>query len=121
MIIVIVFFKENMLLTTYLHVNATKLIVYLLLEALGTHFSEPTKCGTEDIDCCNYQHFFDPLLTQGRQSLLCCSSDPPRGLWAPDRSMALDDGFQVHDPPPLVPHGKLLFTSRPHLEEELQV
>ena len=37
------------------------------------------------------------------------------------RSMALDNGFQVHDPPPSVLHGKLLFASRPHLEEELQV
>ena len=80
-------------LTTYLHVNATKLIVYLLLEALGTHFSEPTKCGSEDINCYNYQHIFDPLPTQRRESLLCCSLDPSRGLWAPDRSMALDNGF----------------------------
>ena len=72
-------------LTTYLHVNATKLIVYLLLEALGTHFSEPTKCGSEDINCYNYQHIFDPLPTQRRESLLCCSLDPSRGLWAPDQ------------------------------------
>ena len=100
----------------YLHVNATELIVYLLLEALGTHFS-----GNDDINCYNYQHFFDPPPTQRRQGLLFCSSDPSRGLWVPDRSTALDDGSQVHDPPPLVLHGKLLFASRPHLEEEFQV
>ena len=46
---------------------------------------------------------------------------PEASLWVPDRSTALDDGSQVHDPPHLVLHGKLLFASRPHLEEELQV
>ena len=64
----------------YLHVNATELIVCLLLEALGTHFS-----GNDDINCYNYQHFFDPLPTQRRQGLLSCSSDPSRskfvGAW----------------------------------------